>query len=165
MRALSYHRRPRTLGAQCARMVARWPEFEFEAFKGSLVCWTGPLRGLQKRYIVAVYWDHSSEEKPYVLLREPRLFPREGKTFEQIPHLMLNSERPELSGLCLFDPDGKEWSNRLLIADTTMRWAAEWLGYYELWHLDGVWRGTGIGPESVAEARAAAVYRATGQLS
>lgn len=87
----------------------------------------GPLRGLQKPYTVAVYWHAKSEAKPYVVLREPRLRPREGKTFEEIPHLLFNSERPELSGLCLFDPNGNEWSNKLLIADTTMRWAAEWI--------------------------------------
>jgi hypothetical protein len=77
---------------------------------------------------------------------------------------MFNSKDPELSGLCLFDPEGREWSNKLLIADTTMRWVAEWLMYYELWHFDGIWRGGGVGPESIAEARAAAVYRETGQL-
>src|SRR4051812_14506689 len=108
---------------------------------------TGPLRGLQKPYLVAVHWDYTREEKPYVILREPRLYPRQGATFDQIPHLIFNSEQPELSGLCLFDPEGKEWSNKLLIADTTIPWAAEWLGYYELWHLEGVWRGSGVGPE------------------
>jgi hypothetical protein len=165
MRGLSYHQRPRPVGAQRARMASRWPEFEFDALKDSLVCWAGPLRGLQKPYIISVFWDHAREDKPYVVLRDPRLRPRHGKTFEEIPHLIFNSEKPELSGLCLFDPDGKEWSNKLLIADTTIPWAAEWLGYYELWHLDGVWRGSGVGPESIAEARAAAIYRETGQLS
>lgn len=165
MRGLSYHQRPRSLGAQRARMAARWPEFDFEAIEGSLVCWTGRLRGLQRTYAMAVFWHAESEDKPYVILREPQLRPREGTTFQDVPHLLFNPERPELSGLCLFDPARKEWSNKLLIADTTIPWAAEWLGYYELWHLDGVWRGSGVGPETIAETRAAAIYRATGQLS
>ena len=64
-----------------------------------------------------------------------------------------------------FDPKGGEWSNKQLIADTTIPWAAEWLMYYELWHYDGVWLGGGVGFESTAEARAAAVYRETGKLA
>ena len=37
-----------------------------------------------------------------------------------------------------------------LIADTTIPWAAEWLHYYELWHMTGEWLAQGVGPESVA---------------
>lgn len=126
--------------------------------------WEGKIRGFQKWYRIGVFWDHEQPERPYVVLRDPPLRPREGGTFEEIPHLMYHSDHPELSGLCLFDPQGREWSNKLLIADTTIVWAAEWLLYYELWHLDGVWLGGGVGPQSIAEARAAAVYRETGQL-
>jgi hypothetical protein len=115
--------------------------------------------------LIAVIWEAEGQERPYVILIDPALRPRESGKFEEIPHLMFNSKDPELSGLCLFDPEGREWSNKLLIADTTMRWVAEWLMYYELWHFDGVWRGGGVGPESIAEARAAAIYRETGQLA
>lgn len=163
MRGLSYHQRPRSLGAQVARMGARWPQFAFRR-RNSMVSWRGPLRGFQKEYRVEVLWDIQGAAKPYVYLQEPTLQPREGGTFGEIPHLIFYSEHPELSGLCLFDPDGSEWSNKLLIADTTIVWAAEWLLYYELWHIDGVWRGGGVGPESIAEARAAAVYRTAGEL-
>lgn len=146
-------------------MQAKWPQFTFEQLRGSMVRWQGDVRGFQKWYVIAVYWDHQHTDRPYVVLREPALRPLEGGTFEEIPHLMFYSEYPELSGLCLFDPERGEWSNKLLIADTTILWAAEWLLYYELWHFDGVWRGGGVGPQSVAEARAAAVYRETGQLA
>ena len=165
MRGLPYHQRPRSLGAQQGRMSGRWPQFTLEILKGSMVRWKGSIRGFQKWHRIAVYWDAERTEKPYVLLLDPALRPREGTTFDQIPHLLYYSEHPELSGLCLFDPNGGEWSNKLLIADTTIVWAAEWLLYYELWHLDGIWRGGGVGAESVAEARAAAIYREKGQLA
>lgn len=164
MRGLSYHQKPRSLGAQCARM-ARWPQLQFNQVGASMVSWDGPIRGFQKQYVIEVLWDPILPNKPYVVLRDPPLQPREGATFSEIPHLLFHSERPELSGLCLFDPAGKEWSNKQLIADTTIVWAAEWLLYYELWHLDGVWRGGGVGPESIAEARAAAIYRETDKLA
>jgi hypothetical protein len=146
-------------------MERHWPLFTFQQLKGSMVRWHGKMRVFQKWYLIAVYWDPEHTDRPYVVLLDPPLRPREGGKFEEIPHLMFNSKDPELSGLCLFDPEGREWSNKLLIADTTMRWVAEWLMYYELWLFDGIWRGGGVGPESIAEARAAAVYRETGQLS
>jgi hypothetical protein len=34
-------------------------------------------------------------------------------------------------------------------------WAAEWLAYYELWHLTGEWLAPGVGYESVARMHAA----------
>jgi hypothetical protein len=127
--------------------------------------WTGPLRGFQKRYNIGVLWGSASDAKPYVFLINPALRARENEDFSQIPHLIFYNEHPQLSGLCLFDPAGREWSNRDLIADTTLPWAAEWLLYYELWHVDGVWRGGGVGPESVAEARATTLYRQAAQLT
>ncbi|MDF3153249.1 hypothetical protein P3C58_14830 [Mesorhizobium sp. XAP10] len=165
MKGLSFHQRPRSLGSQQARMASRWPQFQFSQLKGSMVSWEGRVRGFQRPYLIEAFWDATSPDKPYVVLRDPPLKPRDGKAFEDIPHLLFYRERPELSGLCLFDPNGQEWSNKLLIADTTIAWSAEWLLYYELWHLDGVWRGGGVGPENIAEARAATIYRETGELA
>jgi hypothetical protein len=165
MKGLGYHQRPRKLSAQVARMNAKWPHFAFDQpFGTTLVRWIGKLRGWQKEYLIAVLWDPTSADRPYVILLDPELRPRDGGKFEDIPHLMFDSKDPELSALCLFDPAGREWTNKLLIADTTIHWAAEWLAYYELWHFDGIWRGGGVGPESIAEARAAALHRATSKL-
>ena len=36
-----------------------------------------------------------------------------------------------------------------------MLWTAEWLIYYELWHLTGEWLAPGVGYESVARMTAA----------
>jgi len=146
-------------------MALRWPDFRFSHGRKSIVRWNGPLRGFQKQYEIEVLWDFEDKAKPYVLLRDPALRPIDGKPFAEIPHLLFYAEHPELSGLCLFDPQGGEWSNKLLIADTTIPWAGEWLFYYELWHVDGVWRGGGVGPENTAEARRASIYRASGELS
>jgi hypothetical protein len=49
MRGLSYHQRLRSLRAQRARMARRLPDFEFEAVKDSLVCWTGRSAGCRSR--------------------------------------------------------------------------------------------------------------------
>ena len=92
---------------------------------------------------------------PYVIIDDPPLRPRPGATFTEIPHLIFYAEKPAESGLCLFDPDGREWTPADLIADTTVLWTSEWLVYYELWHLTGEWLAPSVGYESVARMAAA----------
>ncbi len=159
MKNLAFHNRPRSVGAQLARMK-RWPSFEIINSREGIISWVGSLRGFQLFYKVGVLWDPSLTvfDRPYVLLLNPELKPRLNGSFEEIPHLMYCAERPDQSGLCLFDPEGNEWSSHMLIADTTIPWAAKWLYFYELWHYDGVWRGGGVGFESIAKARAEVIH-------
>ncbi len=104
-------------------------------------------------YAVQVQWMFTSPRAvPIVFIREPKITPRAGTDFIDLPHLLYNAEQPEDSGLCLFDPDDRQWDGTKLIADTIVPWASEWLHHYELWHLDGVWRGPNApGPISVGE--------------
>lgn len=117
---------------------------------GTLI-WRGPLRPKAQSYVVLVVWNSTSQALPYVFVMEPKLQPRSGGTFEEIPHLMFDTKKPEESALCLFDPEGREWTPSDLIANTTLVWASEWLLYYELWHTLGEWIGSGIGYTSVSE--------------
>lgn len=149
----------RSLNAQRMRMSKRWPGFEFGRLKQGLVIWRGHLRPKSKVYEIAVFWHPTDGSAPYVMILDPVLKPRPGLAFDEIPHLNFRSDAPEESGLCLFDPDGKEWDPSQAIADTTIPWASEWLLYYELWHLFGEWLGPSApGPESAAEMRRANVH-------
>lgn len=107
-------------------------------------------------YKVGVQWDwRDTKSIPHVFILEPKLRPRAGMAFYDIPHLLFNAEVPEDSALCLFDPEGREWNATMLIADTTVPWASEWLHHYECWHFDGIWRGPNApGPISVGEMMA-----------
>ena len=156
--------RPRSLGAQIDRMRGRWPDFRHRQIAGGLSVWRGTVRPYQRLYEIGVLWDPTSDLKPWVCLINPELMPRSDGAYEKIPHLLFDKKNPKWSGLCLFDPDGNEWSNRDLIADTTVPWAVEWLQHYEFWRFDGNWRGKSIGPKSVAEIRASSVHRPTGAL-
>jgi hypothetical protein len=131
-------------------MEAKWPDFAFEKRGSGALVWRGPLRPKMRTYNVQVYWHAPNFALPYVCVIDPKLKPRPGVGFDAIPHLLFDAADPEWSGLCLFDPAGKEWDPSKLIADTTIYWAAEWLLYYELWHLTGKWLGPSVGPESVA---------------
>ena len=115
----------------------------------------GRSRPKARVYAVSILWKPGAMSLPYVMVNDPALEPRPDGTFAEIPHLIFYAEKPEQSGLCLFDPAGEEWSPADLIAETTIYWAAEWLAYYELWHLTGEWLAPGVGYESVARMHAA----------
>lgn len=144
-------RKPRSAWAQKARMDQRWPQFEIDVAGRDALVWTGWLRGFQMAYTVSILWEFGRTRPPLAYVLSPRLRPRKGGTMLEIPHLIFDRENPELSALCLFDPEGGEWDPTMLIADTTIPWASEWLHHYELWRVDGVWRGPNApGPISVA---------------
>lgn len=144
--------KPRSWGAQVDRMRGRWPEMRrVDVVADNTVAWIGPLRGFQMSYRVQVQWNWiASPSRPLVFVLEPTLRPRLGERFIDIPHLIVDRKTPERSALCLFDPAAGEWDDTMWIADTTVPWASEWLHHYELWHVDGVWRGANApGPISV----------------
>lgn len=136
-------------------MRRQWPDFTGAKVGDGTLVWKGPLRPQAQLYDVFMFWHPATMSLPYVMIENPPIRPRPGAAFDEIPHLIFDGETPTQSGLCLFDPAGHEWSPADLIAETTVPWAAEWLTYYELWHLMGVWLGPGVGYESVARMAAA----------
>lgn len=104
-------------------------------------------------YLVQVQWAFTVPRAvPIVFILDPKITPRPGSDFVNLPHLLYNAEQPDDSGLCLFDPGERQWDGSKLIADTIVPWASEWLHHYEFWQIDGVWRGANApGPISVGE--------------
>lgn len=151
----SNERKRRSPDAQLTAMRRFWPDFTGRRLPDGTLWWGGPLRPKAQFYDVTLFWKPGAMTLPYVMVAEPQLTPRPGGTFAEIPHLIFFEEKPERSGLCLFDPDGHEWTPTDLIAETTIWWAAEWLAYYELWHLTGEWLAPGVGYESMARIQAA----------
>lgn len=137
--------------AQLEAMRKLWPEFKGERHADGLLLWIGELRPKAQIYRIGVLWKPGEMALPYVMVLQPKVEPREGGKFEDIPHLLFDKKSPEQSGLCLFDPSGREWSATDLIAETTIKWVAEWLTYYELWHLTGEWLAPSVGYESVTQ--------------
>lgn len=145
----------RSSHAQIGAMRRTRPDFFSQREGDGCLWWIGNVRPRQKVYRISIMWWPGRIDRPYVQVRDPKIRPRAGASFEDIPHLMFNGDDPALSGLCLFDPDGREWTPADLIADTTVPWACEWLHYYELWHMSGEWRGPSVGHHTIAEMRAA----------
>lgn len=152
---MSERSRRRSPNAQINAIRRLWSDFKCSKNPNGLLIWRGVVRPKAQRYQIAILWKSGLLDRPYVTILDPPIRPRPGGTFEEIPHLIFDVKNPECSGLCLFDPEGKEWTESDLIAETTIYWVSEWLLYYELWHMDGVWLGPSVGYESVAEIRAA----------
>lgn len=57
----------------------------------------------------------------------------------KLPHVWDN----ELQKICLYSREGGKWSSEKSIISTVVPWASEWLFYYELWLIDGLWKGGG----------------------
>lgn len=140
----------RSPDAQLTAMRHQWPDFEGRRLGGGTLVWQGPLRPKAQLYKVFMCWHPVRMSLPYVIVDDPPLRPRPGGAFAEIPHLIFYADKPEQSGLCLFDPEDREWSPADLIAETTVLWIAEWLTYYELWHMTGEWLAPSAGYESVA---------------
>lgn len=135
-------------------MCRDWPGFHGNRFGDGTVAWIGELQPHAQPYTIEVFWNQRILDRPYVVVADPPIAPRPGLVFEDIPHLMFNAMEPTRSGLCLFDPAAREWTPADLIAESTIPWAAEWLHFYELWHLSGEWLGPGVGHESIGRMRA-----------
>jgi hypothetical protein len=145
-------RKPRSLHAQIARMAHRWPSLALDVRPPRVLMWRGPLVGFQRAYDIGLIWRPCEGIPPRVHILHPYLKPRLGMRFVDIPHLIYDPAAPQNSALCLYDPDSSEWDSTMLIADTIVPWAAEWLHDYECWHAFGAWRGRSApGPQSVGE--------------
>ena len=155
----------RSPDAQLRAMTAEWPDFRGAKLADGILIWTGPLRPKAQVYAVSIIRKPGAMTLPYVTVDNPPLTPRPGGTFAEIPHLIFYGEKPERSGLCLFDPEGREWTPADLIATTTVPWTAEWLAYYELWHLTGEWLAPSVGHESVARMQEAEARTVKGILA
>lgn len=141
----------RSPAAQLTAMRRQWPDLAGRRMGDGTLVWRGPLRPKAQLYTIFICWQPLAMSLPYVIVDDPPLRPRSDGAFEEIPHLIYYADKPAQSGLCLFDPQGGEWSAADLIADTTVFWTAEWLTYYELWHMTGEWLAPGVGYESVAQ--------------
>lgn len=106
--------------------------------KKDVLTWRGPLQPtpLSAEYIVVVKLPLG--KSPQVRVVKPKLRKRNGK---KPPHLYPNWL------LCLYYPKHREWDSDMLLTETILPWASEWLMHYELWHVDEDWHGGGIHPQ------------------
>jgi len=94
--------------------------------------WTGTLQpsDLSRAYTVRI--DYKRGQYPAVRVLAPELETAESGF---LPHTYNDGT------LCLHDVG--QWSVKMLIVDTIVPWASEWLLHYEMWLATGEWLGDG----------------------
>jgi hypothetical protein len=105
------------------------------SLKPNRLQWTGELQpsGNSRLYTVRVVYRLGKH--PQVKVLAPEL---DAGLAESLPHVF------RYDNLCLYR-DG-EWTTNMLIAETIVPWASEWLFYYEIWKGTGDWYGGGDWP-------------------
>jgi hypothetical protein len=148
---------------QIKALKLHFPGWEVKINAEWLLVLKGTLKPFSKGYSVRVVAHRSRiKNKARCMIRQP-LGPI--VTVDGITNIGLADPPPHIYRfttqtcsdhfhLCLFDhrPFGlvgedRQWSDRELIAETTLPWASEWLASYEIWKATGKWKSGGSHPD------------------
>ncbi|MEX1177956.1 MAG: hypothetical protein WEB09_05805, partial [Nitriliruptor sp.] len=124
------------LPVQEAQLLRRYPDSRVVRTPQRLT-WLGQLTPAPYCDTYDVLIDHQPWESPLVYVSRPHL---QLVGDDGLPHVY------SWNTLCLYLTD-REWNPSLLIADTLVPWASEWLYFYEGWiATQGDWSGEGVHP-------------------
>jgi hypothetical protein len=123
-----------SLAQQALALDARFPGGT-ATFNRSRLLWAASLSPTADSRIYTVTISYRLGAHPEVRVTDPPLDTRLG---ESLPHIFRGGS------LCLYREE--DWSPRILLADSVVPWAAEWLLYYEIWLATGEWEGGGEWP-------------------
>lgn len=93
---------------------------------------------LSSTYSLKVTYSLGSKPKAYIESPCPLRLPKGAK---MLPHTY--NDEVDKQRLCLFLP--QEWKEDMLISNTIVHWAIQWMYYYEIWASTGRWLGGGHG--------------------
>lgn len=139
---------PYSLQEQVDAMRSDWPDFRV-GFRGSGqsdVVWRGCVTPQFRSYQLKIDYNLGLLFKgPTVRINSPQLSRLPGNKEGELPHVYDVNGDPSL---CLFDPSAEEWSGWMLVSQTTLPWAIDWLTCYEWWLITGTWHGGGRHPST-----------------
>jgi hypothetical protein len=92
--------------------------------------WTGRLQPCELSRVYTVQITYTLGRYPITRILDPQLAATETGF---LPHTY------DDRSLCLHDAG--QWADHMLIVDTIVPWAAEWLLHYEMWLATGEWLG------------------------
>lgn len=130
----------RSLPDQAFALRERFPNAQV-TLKPTLLDWSDAIQptAMSRTYTVKITYDRRSY--PKVRIIAPVLESRPG---ESLPHVWSDGS------LCLHVED--DWTPDMLIVNTTVPWASEWLIHYEIWKFTGEWYGGGEWPPRRTDA-------------
>lgn len=119
---------------------------EFPESTGSLHCgtmiWFGDFMpsSLSDTYRLKITYSLGQSPKAYIVSPKPLPLAEGAK---RLPHVYNYSNGKQQ--LCLYLPGSGEWNASMIIANTIVHWAVQWMYYYEIWVSTGKWMGGGHG--------------------
>lgn len=129
-------------------MAADWPGFKCRRIGLSAVVWEGKLDVTGTAYTVRIDFalpppPEAADERsqPRIAITEPPLVRRYDVPLNPLPHVYWLPDGD--FRLCVYDPDGRDWTPADPIAQTIMYWTCRWLLRYEGWLATGKWHGKG----------------------
>jgi hypothetical protein len=144
-----------TVADQHAAIKGDFKDFRLVADGGWVGVWEGEVKPIGRTYRIRIVYfrrtlfDGFTLENPYVSVYviDPVIGKETVENERLLPHIYWNEHRPEYPRLCLYDPQQLTWTPELLIAETIIPWASEWLFFYEFWQITGEFKGPGRHPE------------------
>ncbi|TWI79029.1 hypothetical protein IQ13_3421 [Lacibacter cauensis] len=135
------------MGVQAGRLRSVFPSSTIR-FSQNELTWESSITPtpLSSIYEVKLHYVRGENPNVYVVAPKLILFPGEST----LPHVY----DTEKQWLCLYYRKAKEWNSNMLVADTVVPWACEWLCHYEIWLCTGTWQGGGIHNETGVEKQA-----------
>jgi hypothetical protein len=118
-----------TMAQQALGLRSVFPDTRL-TLKPGWLSWTGRLQPCDLSRIYTVRITYTRGRYPAVRVLAPEL---KGTENGFLPHTYDNGT------LCLHDAG--QWNATMLIVDTIVPWAAEWLLHYEVWLATGKWSG------------------------
>ena len=103
-----------------------------------------------------LFWSHTISPSPlgdnykiklvYHLNKPPAIYVVEPKqlTLAKGKSKLEHCYDQKMQHLCLFYPKKCEWHNTMLLTQTIIPWAYDWLYHYEIWLGTGEWTGGGV---------------------
>jgi hypothetical protein len=137
---------PRTaisLARQGRRLLEVCPGSQV-TIRRSCLTWVGRLQPTPISADYELGLEYRLPRRPQVHVLSPVL---KWRGREPPPHLFQNN------CLCLYHSPSREWHAGMMMGNTVIPWASEWLLHHELWRATGVWCGGGIHPGSLDESR------------
>lgn len=118
-----------------------YPKAQCKISKGVLY-WNGVITPSPLSQTYEVNMKYKLMRRPCVTVRGENLKRIDDPNF---PHKYNINKEKKLVEMCLYlSPD---FTSQMLLADTVIPWAVEWLYHYEIWLATGEWCGGGKHPQ------------------
>jgi hypothetical protein len=127
-------------------MRTHFPSLRLIVNHPGITIWEGDIQPLSTSYKIRVTDQRGVDDGEMIIpfefrqvtVKAPQLTRRVNDPSRPIPHLYGPDDDPRGACLCLFYPDGDEWTRYMLLAESVLPWTAEWLFYYEMWPPTGL---------------------------